>query len=431
MNIPLRNISAVLFLLLAGLFVSASAAEVRAFALHNRLSIAISNGDVNLGEMNVKSIGLSTIPIIVKNDGETRFDLNLSLNDPTGWTAVSYSTGIPGVNQYRLFGIFASKGMPGQLDYAQDDIITLSARTADDANFASENTGKGTGNGVPPNKERDLYFRFDSCEILPSCEESLGITINITAVPTANKRCLKTIGKRGGSLSFSDGTSVDIPVGALSADWEISLVELDEDEAPQRKKSPAAGPGAGVPDVKNAEALVCAYALYPEGLALNKPAEACFLYSQSRIKRLGVDPKDLRAFCWDGHAWLLIPGSLDQENSIYKTQILRFSYYALFPAPNLTADDYLPTESIITPATRDGINDYAFFPNQSTDYEIFIYDITGRQVRRLNNISASGTMWDGSDERGNIVESGVYIYQFKADVGGIKKLISGTIAVAK
>ena len=65
------------------------------------------------------------------------------------------------------------------------------------------------------------------------------------------------------------------------------------------------------------------------------------------------------------------------------------------------------------------------------DFEIRIYDITGRLVKIINQASPSGPRWDGVDDLGNLVESGVYIYQFKADVGGTMKLISGTIAVAK
>jgi hypothetical protein len=425
MNTTLRNAIALL-LLVAGLSARSCAAQVRAVTLNDRLSIDISNGEVNLGEMKVGSVSVSTAPVLVKNTGETGIDLKLSLSDPAGWSAVSYSTGTPGNGQYRLFGMFTFKGMQGlrAADYSQDGIITKIPLAAN-----------ASGRGIPPNKERNLYFRFDACGMLPSTEEYLGITINITASPTASRRCDKTIGKWGGELSFNDGTSLTIPALALAFDREISMVELDEDEAPPRRRPRAPRQGFGVPalaaDLEDTEPPVCAFALYPDGLILSKPAEASLLYSRSKLERLGVGDQDLRAFCWDGNEWLLISGSVDPDNSIFKTQLSHFSYYALFPAANLAADDYRPVESIITPATRDNINDSAFFPNQSTDYEIFIYDITGRQVRKLNKDGTAGTRWDGRDELGNIVESGVYIYQFKADAGGARKLISGTIAVAK
>jgi flagellar hook assembly protein FlgD len=52
-----------------------------------------------------------------------------------------------------------------------------------------------------------------------------------------------------------------------------------------------------------------------------------------------------------------------------------------------------------------------------------IYDITGRLIRTIENTDR----WDGRDDDGNIVESGIYIYQFKK----AGQRISGTIIVVK
>lgn len=406
---------------------SASGARVRAASIGGGLSISVSNPEIDLGEMKTAASKVSLVPIAVVNDGESSIDLKLSLSNPSGWTAVSYSTGAPGQGQYRLFGAFVLAGSqpPAQQNYTADDMISVLPRVM----------SMPAGRGVPPGKQRNLFFRFDSSEKLASSEESLGVTLNITAAPSSDRRRVKTIGKWGGELSFNDGTTLKIPSFALSGDREITMIELDEYEAPPRKR---AGPGsAGLGALSRAsaadedEAPVCAFALYPDGLQLDKPAEAGLLYSQSRLDRLGASAKDLRAYCWDGAEWLLIPGALDPDSGVFRAQFSRFAYVALFPAGNLTEADYRPAESVITPAVRDGINDEAFFPNQSGDFEIFIYDVAGRQVRRLSADSGTGTAWDGTDERGRTVESGVYLYQFKADIGGQRKLISGTIAVAK
>jgi flagellar hook assembly protein FlgD len=67
---------------------------------------------------------------------------------------------------------------------------------------------------------------------------------------------------------------------------------------------------------------------------------------------------------------------------------------------------------------------FSFFdPVASVRVEIF--DVNGRRVRSLTGV---GTVpWDGTDDSGDIVESGVYIYQY-TDSG---KRISGVVAVAK
>lgn len=404
-----------------------SGARVRAASIGSGLSISVSNPEVDLGEMKTGASKVSLVPIGVVNDGESSIDLKLSLSDPAGWAAVSYSTGTPGQGQYRLFGSFALVGAqpPAAQNYTADDIISVFPKVM----------SMPAGRGVPPGKQRNLFCRFDSSGKLASSEESLGVTLNITAAPSSDRRRVKTIGKWGGELSFNDGTTLKIPSFALAGDREITMVELYEDEAPPRKRTGSRAAGFGALSMSSSadeeEAPVCAFALYPDGLQLGKPAEAAMLYSKSKLERLGASSGDLKAYCWDGTEWLLIPGALDPENGVFRAQISRFAYVALFPAGNLSEADYRPAQSVITPAVRDGINDQAFFPNQSGDFEIFIYDLTGRQVRRLSADSGTGTAWDGTDERGRTVESGVYLYQFKADVEGRKKLISGTIAVAK
>jgi gliding motility-associated-like protein len=93
----------------------------------------------------------------------------------------------------------------------------------------------------------------------------------------------------------------------------------------------------------------------------------------------------------------------------------------LFPVNSLSPEDYRPAKKIITP-NGDGINDEADFSGLAEEVKIF--DITGRKIR---SVSAGTGQWDGKDDDGSVVESGVYIYQFKVD----GTLVSGVIAVAK
>ena len=46
---------------------------------------------------------------------------------------------------------------------------------------------------------------------------------------------------------------------------------------------------------------------------------------------------------------------------------------------------------------------------------------------KVRTLDDNINIWSGEDEDGNIVESGIYIYQIKVD----GKVISGTILVAK
>lgn len=133
-----------------------------------------------------------------------------------------------------------------------------------------------------------------------------------------------------------------------------------------------------------------------------------------------IAPASLRLFSWDGYNWRMagVP-TINTTNHTVTCTIDHFSEYALFPVATLTAEDYRPPMKIITP-NGDGINDEADF-NSLTE-EIKMFDITGRKIRTI-----STGKWDGKDDDGSIVESGVYIYQFKVD----GTLVSGVIAVAK
>ena len=52
-----------------------------------------------------------------------------------------------------------------------------------------------------------------------------------------------------------------------------------------------------------------------------------------------------------------------------------------------------------------------------------IFDITGHRIRTM----VDPFEWNGRDDSGKVVESGVYIYQYKVD----GERVSGLIGVAK
>ena len=81
-------------------------------------------------------------------------------------------------------------------------------------------------------------------------------------------------------------------------------------------------------------------------------------------------------------------------------------------APNNSGD--LSDRTIFHMQTRDS----------DVEFGIEIYDMTRRRVQTLRN---GLTIWDGKDESGVVVESGVYIYQIQAG----DEVISETIVVVR
>ncbi|MFH1415900.1 MAG: hypothetical protein ABIH89_07440 [Elusimicrobiota bacterium] len=239
-----------------------------------------------------------------------------------------------------------------------------------------------------------------------------------------------------GFLKIEDGnpddgeTSLELTEGSVDGDLEITIEQCDMD-------SITIPEGTGAASSKKPVAV---YRLEPDRYVFKKPIKLTLLYFdllQTGTVQMpgapspGVNETELGLFYWDDFEWRLVSRDVDKDNNTVTGTITHFSMYAIFPVSPLTAADYRPKRKIITPATPDTINDTAGFDAMPAEFEIKIYDITGRLVRTIDETDNSGANWDGADEYGNIVESGVYIYQFRADVNGEQELISGTIAVAK
>lgn len=71
-------------------------------------------------------------------------------------------------------------------------------------------------------------------------------------------------------------------------------------------------------------------------------------------------------------------------------------------------------QRFLSPGRGDGVNDAAQFGPQADEAAIF--DLAGRQVRAVSR--SGGVMrWDGRDEQGQVVESGVYIARVRMSDG--------------
>lgn len=220
-----------------------------------------------------------------------------------------------------------------------------------------------------------------------------------------------SIGAGGGTVYYKDGiTNVFIPAGAVDANITVTISAANINDT-------AAVPNASLPATRTRP--LSAYEFGPDGTVFRKPVSLVLMYPQTA----GIDEDTLKVFWWDGFVWSYVGGTVDSANNTVSAEVMHFSKYAVLPSGALSVDDYRPKRKIITPYRVDGWNDYIQFDGMSGVFEIKIYDITGKKVRTINNIP----LWNGFDDDGNIVESGVYIYQFKA----AGKLISGTVTVAK
>lgn len=100
-------------------------------------------------------------------------------------------------------------------------------------------------------------------------------------------------------------------------------------------------------------------------------------------------------------------------------------------ASGFKLDEGYPRPRVFTP-NGDGSNEQVTFEYENINESsivCWIYDIRGSVVRQLDIVETGENRftWDGEDEEGNIVPSGIYIYQIEVE----GQTINGTIVLAK
>jgi len=130
--------------------------------------------------------------------------------------------------------------------------------------------------------------------------------------------------------------------------------------------------------------------------------------------------------------WDVLPSRVYPADKKVIATLPHFSIFQImeyFKQIDLTKVEVYPNP--FTPKARDSRFNQVTFKFENTNFEevkLVIWDITGRQIRVINESGVVILIWDGKDEWGEIVEAGVYIYQLKVGQGVVKK---GTLVCAK
>ncbi len=216
-------------------------------------------------------------------------------------------------------------------------------------------------------------------------------------------------------LALNDGrTAVVLPQGAVQTAGTLCIRFENSGRFPA---GPLGAPAAAIYSVNLQDTSL----VQPVQLVLSYPADLT-----GKVVGTNADPRSLGIYWLDearlGGDWRpLSRADLDSTLHTLTGQTGHFSTFGLFAAGAIGTNDLRPAERIITP-NGDGINDVAVFATGIDEVKIF--DVRGR---RIKSIPGPTPQWDGTDDSGNIVESGVYIYQFTSS----GDRVSGVIAVAK
>ncbi|MGM0568015.1 MAG: hypothetical protein ACQESB_02220 [Elusimicrobiota bacterium] len=224
-----------------------------------------------------------------------------------------------------------------------------------------------------------------------------------------------TIGQGGGVIRLSDGSYIRIPSEALDEKTEILMQKLDLDHSSFSHYSPPVK--SEIPSPKNL------YRFRPEGLRFKKPVTLHLLAGEYPHNNYNYTLFKRDDFFQE---WDMLGGEMktDESKVFVHAGISSFSIFAIYAVEGLDASDFRPKQRIVTPDEKASFEGLA-----AQDTTIKMFDVRGRQIRTVT--SDSGYKWDGRDDSGRFVESGVYIYQFKAEINGEMELVSGMIAVAR
>ncbi len=147
--------------------------------------------------------------------------------------------------------------------------------------------------------------------------------------------------------------------------------------------------------------------------------------NNGKIDDTGVSENNIGLFFYDGLKWRYLNSTIDIDNNTVSFNSYSLSWYGLFKidkqASNISTEliDYVSRPSFSP--LRGEIVEFGIKLNIA-EYMIKIFDHKGRVVRELRS-----NTWDGKNENGKYVESGVYVYQVIAR----SKVKSGMICIVK
>ena len=179
--------------------------------------------------------------------------------------------------------------------------------------------------------------------------------------------------------------------------------------------------------------FVSAYRFGETPIPLNKPATLTLSYIALPS---GARPERLAIFQREGGAWTYVGGSLSQAEKSVSTVVRKLGEFGLFDAPSAAqgspgALDCQPRAFSPRGGGFKGVTDISFGLSKSSPVTVHIYNRAGRLERVLSKDAPMSpglnvVSWDGRDDGGIIVPSGLYIVVLMAEGKKLNKTVAVT-----
>ncbi|MFC1541468.1 Ig-like domain-containing protein [Candidatus Latescibacterota bacterium] len=158
------------------------------------------------------------------------------------------------------------------------------------------------------------------------------------------------------------------------------------------------------------------------------PLEVTIPYREALLDKIGITPEDIGMFFITETGELVEEGitdiTLDAENKLIRGVVAHFSDIVLAqkPASPVSVGNDMPVGFSLSPNYPNPFNPtttISFSTAELSNVNVTIYNLLGQHVKTLvSEIKPAGTysvVWNGTNESGVAVTSGLYFYRFEAD----------------
>ena len=215
-------------------------------------------------------------------------------------------------------------------------------------------------------------------------------------------------------MERDDGTGVRVPAGALSSELELTVAGAD------------AGQDAGARSRKRLERKLTPVsdeiAYGPEGAAFNAPVTLTLSYDPAQAALQGLDEDRLQVYFWNPARgdWEALPSQVDKNAHAVSAQTGHLSVYQVLGAGTAAASNTVATIQVACNPLRPDCRPMKF-QGLPANARLRIYTLRGALVKDMATDSAGTAQWDGTNQSGASVASGVY-FIFAQGAGTSKTL---------
>ncbi|MCH7760074.1 T9SS type A sorting domain-containing protein, partial [candidate division TA06 bacterium] len=227
----------------------------------------------------------------------------------------------------------------------------------------------------------------------------------------------------GGEIASIEGEMhLRLPAKSLAKDIYLTVFTLESSPTTQGLRVSSFGDLVSIPEERAPVGF--AYRIGPTGLRLKSPARLTIHLEELT----DPDPSKLGIYRLEGKNWVYVGGILDEGSLSTEIDILGTYQVQLGPHPLLPSlpKVYTLSQNIPNPMGKVTVILYQL-PNDS-HVSLKIYNILGQVVKTLINGQEKAGFysvpWEGKDDTGRNMTSGIYFYTFQAgDFKQTKKLV--------